>query len=316
MYQYADLYMQKKPKGLRYVILNVYGGESLHHPYIVEILRSCHDQYKKYHGRWQLIVTTTTNAVISQKRLDKIIPYVDEFTASYHSENSVKQKNVFKENILQIKKSGKRIKCIIMMHSDSTFFKDSQDMISWCETNDINYLSKQIDHRHKSQFNYDKQQLAWFQSMYDSKSYQTVFDIKTNLSDEKIDLSDTGRACCGGRQTCQDQNYKQRHFFIKNKFADWYCSVNEFFLHVKQLNGEIFVNKDCKMNFSGQVAPIGNLKDADTLLENTSNHLKKNTMPVIQCKKTRCLCGLCAPKAKNFDTFNSIMEKYRSCDIF
>ena len=38
MFEYADQYMQRKPKGLKYVVLNVYGGESLHHPDIVEIL--------------------------------------------------------------------------------------------------------------------------------------------------------------------------------------------------------------------------------------------------------------------------------------
>ena len=37
MFEYADLYMRTKPPGLRYVVLNVYGGESLHHPDIVKI---------------------------------------------------------------------------------------------------------------------------------------------------------------------------------------------------------------------------------------------------------------------------------------
>jgi pyruvate-formate lyase-activating enzyme len=312
MYRYVDLYMGQKPKGIRYVILNVYGGESLYHPDIVKILRACHEKYKTYQDRWHLTITTTTNAIISNRRMSEIIPYINEFTVSYHTENTNKQKNIFKNNILKIKDANKRLKCIVMMHPDSTYFKDSQGMIEWCKTNNINYLSKQIDHQIDSlQFNYSKQQLTWFKSMYDTKSYQTVTNIKTQFSEEKIDLADKGRACCGGRQTCQDQNYKQRHYFVENKFPDWYCSVNEFFLYIKQVNGEIFVNKDCKMNFSGQVGPIGNLKDVDALLDNISDHVKNNTMPVIQCKKISCLCGLCAPKSKNLNTFNSIMEKYR-----
>ena len=312
MYRYVDLYMCQKPKGIRYVILNVYGGESLYHPDIVEILRACHEKYKTYQDRWHLTITTTTNAIVSNRRMSEIIPYIDEFTVSYHTENTNKQKNIFKNNILKIKDANKRLKCIVMMHPDSTYFKDSQSMVEWCKTNNINYLSKQIDHQIDSlQFNYSKQQLTWFKSIYDTKSYQTVTDIKTQSSEEKIDLADKGRACCGGRQTCQDQNYKQRHFFIENKFPDWYCSVNEFFLYIKQVNGEIFVNKDCKMDFSGQVGPIGNLKDVDALLDNISDHVKNNTMPVIQCKKNSCLCGLCAPKSKNLNTFNSIMKKYR-----
>lgn len=313
MYRYVDLYMCQKPKGLRYVILNLYGGESLYHPDIVEILGACHEKYKAYQDRWHLTVTTTTNAIINDRRMSKIIPYIDEFTVSYHTESADKQKTVFKNNILKIKDANKRLKCIVIMHADSDKFIDAQNMISWCRDNDIKFLPKQIDHHvNEPQFNYNKQQAIWFQSMYDNKSYKTLTNIKTPSSKSKINLSDTGRACCGGRQICQDQNYKQRHFFIENKFPDWYCSVNEFFLYVKQVNGEIFVNKDCKMDFDGNVAPIGNLKDTDTLLNNTSNHLKNNTMPTIQCKKRTCLCGLCAPKAKNLGIFNSIMEKYRS----
>jgi hypothetical protein len=36
-----------------------------------------------------------------------------------------------------------------------------------------------------------------------------------------------------------------------------------------------------------------------------------DTLPVIQCKKSKCMCGLCAPKAKNLDTYKSIMKKYQ-----
>jgi hypothetical protein len=109
-----------------------------------------------------------------------------------------------------------------------------------------------------------------------------------------------------------DTNYKSRHFFVNNKFPDWYCSVNYFFLYVKQVTGEIFVNKDCKMNFEGKVGPIGNLNDTNTILSTVKNQLDANTLPVIQCKKENCLCGLCAPKAKNLTDFKKIMEKYQS----
>ena len=313
MYEYVDLYMRNKPKGLRYVILNVYGGESLHHPDIVEILEACRDRYKKYQERWHLTITTTTNAIISQHRFVKIIPYIDEFTVSYHTENTNKQKDLFKHNILSIKNADTRVKCVVLMHAESDKFSDAQDMIAWCKDNDIKHLPRQLDHGTKEvHFNYNKKQVTWLRKLYDGKTYKTSTEVEFTPVGDKFDLSDSGRACCGGRQTCQDQNYKQRHFFVESKFPDWYCSVNEFFLYVKQVNGEIFVNKDCKMNFFGNVAPIGHLKDAHKLLEKTQHDLDKHTMPVIQCKKTKCLCGICAPKAKNLDTFNSIMEKYRS----
>lgn len=313
MYEYVDLYMRKKPKGLRYVILNVYGGESLYHPDIIEILESCRDRYKKYQDRWHLTITTTTNAIISQRRFAKIIPLVDEFTVSYHTENTPKQKDLFKANILSIKDARTRVKCVVLMHAETDKFSDAQDMITWCNSNGIKHLPRQLDHVPRSvHFNYDKKQVTWLRKLYDAKTYKASTEVEFKPVGDKFDLSDSGRACCGGRQTCKDENYKQRHFFVENKFPDWYCSVNEFFLYVKQVNGEIFVNKDCKMDFAGNVSPIGNLKDAHKLLTKTRHDVDSNTIPVIQCKKYYCLCGLCAPKAKNLDTFNSIMEKYRS----
>ncbi len=313
MYEYVDLYMRHKPKGLRYVILNVYGGEALHHPNIEEILSACADRYKKYKDHWHLTITTTTNAVVSEHKFLGIIPYIDEFTVSYHTENTEKQKKLFKNNILAIKNAGKRVKCIVLMHPESDKFVDAENMTSWCQDNDVKYLPRQLDHDPEQiHFNYHKTQATWLQNLYDDKTYRASTKVDFLPSQGKFDLSASGRACCGGRQLCQDKTYKKRHFFVENKFPDWYCSVNEFFLYIKQINGEIFVNKDCKMNFDGQVSPIGNLKNASELLEKTKHNLDTQNMPVIQCKKSSCWCGLCAPKAKNLETFNLIMEKYRS----
>jgi hypothetical protein len=147
-----------------------------------------------------------------------------------------------------------------------------------------------------------------YDKLYKTKSFRQTTTILQDKQESY--LTDVGRACCGGRQTCTNQNYKQRHFYVENKFPDWYCSVNHFFLYVKQVNGEIFVNKDCKMNFEGSVGPIGNLKNANELINTLKNQLDNHSLPVIQCKKYKCLCGLCAPKSKDLDTYNKIMEKY------
>jgi hypothetical protein len=124
------------------------------------------------------------------------------------------------------------------------------------------------------------------------------------MQDNKADLADTGRACCGGRELCENQNRQQPQKFVFNKFPGWYCSVNHFFLYVKQVNGEVYVNKDCKMKFDGTVGPIGNLNNTKPILEQAQNP------SVIQCAKTRCYCGLCAPKAADLDTYKGIMRKY------
>jgi pyruvate-formate lyase-activating enzyme len=311
IFSYVDLYMNTKPKGIRYVILNVYGGESLHHPDIVEILSQVRKKYEPYADRWHLTVTTTTNAIISNNKLQKIIPLIDEFTVSYHSENTNKHKQQFRDNLLTIAGSGKRQKCVVLMHQEPKLFHDSEDMIAWLTQHNIKILPRQLDGNIgvEGKRIYDQTQVGWFDKFYQTKT----FGQTTNLLQNKVEshLTDIGRACCGGRQTCIDQNYKQRHFYVENKFPNWYCSVNHFFLFVKQVNGEVFVNKDCKMNFDGTVGPIGNLNNTKEILSTLQNQLDTNSLPIIQCKKYKCLCGLCAPKAKNLDTYKSIMKKYQ-----
>jgi hypothetical protein len=87
--------------------------------------------------------------------------------------------------------------------------------------------------------------------------------------------------------------------------------VNHFFLFVKQLTGAVYVNKDCKMNFAGEIGPIGSVDFADQLLEQTQKRLADPDSAVIQCKNSRCYCGLCAPKAQDLDTYKVIMKKYQ-----
>ena len=312
MFEYADIYMDHKPKGLKYVVLNVYGGEGLYYPQITEVLERSRQVYQeKYHSKWNLTVTTTTNAIVTQKKMAEIIPLIDEFTCSYHPENLNKQKDLFKQNLLSIKSAGKRLKVIVMMHSDPTLFEDSQNMIKWCQENDIRYLPRQLDHMHgDTNWNYNVKQLEWFDGLYKKSSFGETKEIIPIKVEDKFDLSETGRTCCGGRQLCKDSDFKTRETYVHNKFPDWYCSVNEFFLFMKQVNGDIYVNKDCKMDFNGKVAPIGNLTDYRTLLDWTRQNLNEGTMPIIQCKKRKCLCGLCAPKAKDLDTFKNIMRKF------
>jgi hypothetical protein len=65
------------------------------------------------------------------------------------------------------------------------------------------------------------------------------------------------------------------------------------------------------MNFNGTVGPIGNLNNTKEILDTLKNQITTNSIPIIQCKKYKCTCGLCSPKAKNLDTYQSIMKKYQ-----
>lgn len=305
MFAYANEYMQHKPKGIKSVILNVYGGESLFHPSIVDILTEARSRHEKYKDQWALTITTTTNLIVSNKTLDKIIPLIDEFTVSQHSEVNEKQKQQFKDNILKIKSADRRVKAVVLMHHNPELFTVSEEFITWAERHEIKVLPRQLD-SYKNDRVYGEKQVEWFNSEYSKKTYGKSETIKGTQN-----LTNAGRACCGGRQICLDQNYSERKYYVLgNSFENWYCSVNWFFLHIKQVNGEVYFNKDCKMNFDGKVAPMGTLADTDKILSTLKNQLETE-MPIVQCKKKMCLCGLCAPKAENLNDYKKIMLKYQ-----
>jgi len=317
MYQYVDLYMTHKSPWSRHVVLNIYGGESLHHPEIVVILKAIKDKYKQYQDKWSLTITTTTNAVVNPKKLAQIIELIDEFTVSYHTESTVDQRQQVRDNLIAIKNSNRRVKCVVLMHPDDSKFTDALAMINFCNENQIKYLPRQLDRGNDPGqwdpkiWDYKPYQVEWFNNLYTKKSFSKKSTVELPNIESNTNLTEIGRACCGGRQLSLNQNYRERMFYVNNKFPDWYCSVNWFFVFIKQITKEVFVNRDCKMNFNGSTGAIGTLDNYDEILLNLETQLTNSTLPIIRCKKELCTCGLCAPKAKSFDTFNNIMKKYK-----
>lgn len=312
MFEYADLYMQQKPRWTRAVVLNVYGGESLYHPDIEQILEQINTRYKKYKNSWPLKITCTTNAVVKSDRFQQLAQWIDEFTVSYHTETSIKQKQQILDNIKFLHDTDKDVKVIVLMHSDHSRWPELESVIKYCKQENIRYLIKQLDGTQES--NYNPEQIAWLQNIYEQETPETSKQRQQDLLDKhdtNTSMNTVGRACCGGRLMCTNQNLKQPIYFVpKNNFLGWHCSVNWFFVYIKQYSKEIFVNKDCKMNFDNSVGPIGTLDDYTQLLNDTKQKLESNSMPVIQCAKTRCVCGLCAPKALTRSEYDTIMEKH------
>lgn len=317
MYAYADLYMEHKPKWSRAVVLNVYGGEALYHPDIITILEQARIRHEPYQKRWSLRITNTTNAIVKTQTLSKISKLVDEFTISYHAESVSKQKDLFKQNLSFLNAEKKSMKCIIMMHADEKYWNELLDLIGFCKTNNIKYIAKQVDGPVSSSYN--QSQIQWFRKSWQSNSTVRGSDKQKDLTDQigdklnesKVNLASVGRGCCGGRLICSNGELSEPFFFVPdNNFEGWNCSVNWFFLFVKQLTGEIYVNKDCRMNFDGTQSPIGYLDHCHDLLDATKKNLDSNNMPIIRCAKKRCLCGLCAPKAKDKDSFVTVMQKH------
>lgn len=308
MYEYADKYMKLKPKWQRMVVLNIYGGESIFHPDIEYILKQVRIRHTY---DWPLTVTCTTNAVAGPNLWQRVSALVDEFTISFHSEALTKQHQQVFDNILYNKLNGHKQKVVFVMHNDPEKWQTSQQAIEFCKQHNVKHIVKANDSP-DPKWKYNEQQVVYFKDFYQSKTTARSQHIVNNaLADESGTMGDKGRSCCGGRKLCGNQELANPVAFMPaNDFSNWYCSVNWYFLFIRQLTGDVYVNKDCRMRTDGTVGPIGNIVDYESILETLQKDIDTNTMPVIQCAKERCICGYCAPKAEKLEDFENIMKKH------
>lgn len=299
MFEYVDQYMQHIRPTQRKVVLNVYGGESLFHPDIVEILEQVRVRYQPYSSRWYLTVSCTTNGVVGSNQFARIIPLVDYFSMSYHAEGLPKQQQMYFDNLLALKQASKPTKAIIMMHN--TQWDSSQRAIAFCKEHDINYLAKVVDTPVGKEFKYTESQVEYMKVFWMTKS---------EVSADK-NILEQGRACCGGRRLSVNGDLKSKVTFVNRQgFRGWSCSVNWYFLFVEQLTKRIYTNKDCKTSTTGRVEPLGTLDNYQEIIKTVKHQFENNQMPVINCVKDICACGFCAPKAESIDDFLSLMNRH------
>jgi len=321
MYQYVDQYMQHKKTSQRKVVLNVYGGESLFHPNIVDILVACREKYLQYQNNWYLTITCTTNAIVGKTQWSRVVPLIDEFTVSYHAESLVKQKQQYKDNVLYLKENNKKFKCVVMMHNNLELFQDCEGLIEFCKDNELRYVAKPVDNEDLAwaytSDQFDKLKTFWINQVPTSQKLAYTKKISQIGANEKILSINEGRSCCGGRRLSLNNDLKSNVSFVPHQgFRDWYCSVNWFFLFVRQLDGAVYTNKDCMTSTTGKIEPLGQLRESSKILETLQNQLDTNGMPVIQCVKDICRCGFCAPKANNKQDFMALIKRNVPNNVF
>jgi hypothetical protein len=313
MYEYVDVYQQYKKSWLQSVVLNVYGGESLFHPNIVEILEQARERHKKYN--WNLTITCTTNLVVGSNLLHRIVDLVDEFTVSIHSEALPKQQQQTLDNLLYLKEKNKRVKAIIVMHNDPKYWDICLELADFCRTHNISHFTKALDNT-EPEWSYNQEQQTYFKMYRLNQTVDKSKDRLKNLMDSSTHSSSvnsikTGRSCCAGRCLSTNNNLKESIAFVpKQGFKDWYCTVNWYFLYISQLTELVYHNKDCQMTFDDTVGPLCTLDDLPSHIKNLRENLALNTLPTIKCIKNICLCGICAPKADSIESLDKMMKNY------
>lgn len=297
IFDYVDTIMSTKTDQYREANLNIQGGESIFHPNIVEILEYINRKKSQY--SWIMRVALITNGSCSTAKWIKIVQYIDYATMSFHASAHTKFHLMFKYNCLYLKSVGKNFQINVMM--DPNYWDRCVRLVDWANQRTFTVHKRQIDHHwFDTRFNYTDQQAEYITGKKPTTTTEKIKAIFTG----GFNLDATGRSCCGGKTLCS--NSCDTTTYVKgNNFKGWHCSVDRFFLYIRQTTGEVFTNKDCRMNFDGQVGPIGNLKNTQVLLD----RVRRGTDTIV-CKKSKCWCGLCAPKAATQELFKEINRKY------
>lgn len=311
IFEYVDLYMQTYPDDspdvMKHCNINVYGGESLFHPNILEILNYARNKRQEYN--YSVAVSSITNAVVGKNLWQKVIPLLDHITVSYHAESLDKQKKLIKDNILELKNQEKNFQVSVMMHPK--YFEECVNMVYWCRQRNIKVAARQIDSAwSETRFNYTREQKEWMYGKCTTCLKDKIKDSLLYVAKNGIDLSGQVRECCGKIPFYVDEDYENTVGPVNNKFKGWHCSVNRFFLYIRQNTKQIYTNKDCKHNLDSKVAPIGKLDNSEKILSNLRHMVFNNTIPDIVCQKPSCWCGMCTPKSADKDTFERIIKKY------
>jgi pyruvate-formate lyase-activating enzyme len=323
MYAYADKYMNKKPEWQRMVVLNVYGGESIFHPDIVTILKAARQKHESFKDKWPVTITCTTNAVAGKSLWSAVTDLIDEFTISFHATALPKQRQQVLDNILYNKSIGRRQKVVFVMHNNPAFWDISCQAIEFCKEHNIKYVVKVNDKISSiiKRWQYNGDQFEYLKNYHQSRTATISGKEKLQQAmlpsdNNSVDVSAIGRSCCGGRSLCSNGDLKSPMSFLPAAgFEKWYCSVNWYFLFIKQVNGNVYFNRDCRINLNSDFEPIGNLQNYSKILSDLDNLLEKDEIPVVQCIKSRCICGYCAPKAEKFEDFQQLMKKHVTNDV-
>jgi len=299
IYQYTDVIMSYKRIPFKDVIVNIYGGESLYHPDILQLLEASTKIYQQYKDRWRIRRRMTTNATATEKNWKTICEHIEGFTMSYHSTGPYKLKKLFRDNLLYLKQIDKEHDVIVCMYPTGTHWDDCLDFLRWARSNAIRVRPKMLDGPLGV---YKQKHIEDLEEFLDKEEFKD-WNVEQRANTQS-------RACCGGRKMCFNRNLKEYQVMVPrgpNGFEGWHCAANQFFLHANSVTGQYFTNKDCRNKVGGGIGPVANV-------HNMSDHIQqmkeRKSMPTLICAQKICACGTCAPKSKSMDNLNKILDIY------
>lgn len=308
---YTAIYDQKRSKAVKTVI-DFTGGEPTTNPDFWNFIK-----YIKENSNYR--VGLTTNGTWPEYRIEDIVNYVDGITISWHAEADESLKTRVVENIKKIKEHNIWFQVNVMLHCD--YFEEAKEICAMLKELDIKYnpvpigdgnieisgwFEDEDGSMRRTSHTYTEEQQEWFWN-------EVGVSKKPKTTAEGTAI---GRKCCGGRciEGLENGEWKLATL-VDNRFKNWQCSVNWFFLHIDQETGEVYHHQTCQALFNGQRGSLGNIKNSDKIISELTSRFSNNNIPAIVCPNDRCGCGMCVPKAKYNSDFKEIFSNISKVDL-
>ncbi len=332
VFQYLELYLKNRTN--RAAKIDFTGGEPTINPHFSDFSKWLRETHREqYTDKFNFEVNLTSNGIINDKMRDSVLQNFDYATFSYHTETTTGQKQKFLNHMKFFKENNFPFKVNVMFHARSDYFQECLDLCRTLSKEGIEFVPRLIgekDNKDRYNHQYTSEQLKWIRDYWknpekmefalspSSPAQSQAQGAKGPSAEGKQAACSVGRPCCGNRQMhVGDAQASQKTSFVDSvDFKNWYCSVNWFFLHIEQQTGEVFHHQTCQARFDYSRGPIGHLSQSDKILTELKERMQPGKMPLIQCSKKTCACGLCAPKARYAKDLKSFLPKHVNTEVF
>jgi len=304
--KYTEIYNSKRKYHLT-TNIDFTGGEPTVNPNFWDLVKEIKLSDKSFG------LGLTSNGTWPEKDIEKIVDYIKGITVSWHAEADVKIKKRVLHNILKLKENNIWLQVNVMLHSN--YFEEALKVCDFLEENDIKFNPVPIGDGtiERSGWFIDEDGKSRRTSHTYSEEQQKWFFEKMKISAEMASVMkegcELGRKCCGGRCLVgKIEDQWQNITLVENKFENWKCMVNWFFLHIDQETGLIYHHQTCQATHGKKTGSIGKLDESHVVLTDLKNRLDSPD-PII-CPNKRCGCGMCVPKAKENSDFIPIWNNH------
>jgi len=305
------------------------GGEPTIHPDFRKLILNLNKKFKE--TELELFNTVTTNGAFGDDMMNFISENMTWATVSYHTEATKIAKKRSVKSILGIhenKQNGKECGIGVNVMFHQKHFDECKELCDLLDSKNIKFNPRFIGDSGSPDLpythHYTEDQVDYILNFWKNKREQEditgeqeyIATKVTTKSDKKIYARGLGRVCCAMRDLTlsnSDTNAKcPTNWISQTRFKDWYCSVNWFFLHIDQHENELLHHQTCKQLWGKKRGAITDLskESLNTHLEWVKEKLEANEFPVLQCSKTTCSCGMCAPKSSNFNSFKKVLSDH------